>query len=194
MNKKKLKRLGIFKISDAIKIGVSQPTLSRMVQKGSIIRVARGLYIHPEANIQSEKLEYIAACTKFGKKAYITGITALFHHGLTEQVPNQIWLSVPRNTRTTDTKYNLIRVKRYKSEGVINSKHYKIASIERTLVDSLKYSSKIGIRTVIAAITRAVLEKKTKIENIRKLAKKLNIDKTLSKYWEPIIGSIEGNL
>jgi predicted transcriptional regulator of viral defense system len=194
INTDKLKNLGVFKISEAISIGISQPTLSRLVKEGSVIKIARGLYMHPEVNIQAEEIDYIAACVKFGKKAYITAITSLFYYGLIEQVPNKIWLSVPANTRTTDTKYNLIRVKQYKPEGIIENKYYKIASIERTLVDCLKYSSKIGIRNVISAITRAVIDKKTKVENIIKLAKKLKLEKTLSKYWETIIGSIEGNL
>ncbi len=194
MCKKKLKKLGVFNISDAIKVGISQPTLSRMTKQGSVIRVARGLYVHPESNIQSEKIDFIIACKKFGKKSYITGLSALFHYHLIEQVPNQIWLSVPDTTRTTVTKYNIIRVNKFQTEGIIRSKYYKIASIERALVDCLKYSSKIGIRTVISATTRAIIDKKTKIENIIKLSKKLNLDKTLSKYWEPIIGSIEGKI
>lgn len=194
MNVDKLKKLSVFKIPEAVSVGISQPTLSRLVKEGLVIKIARGLYMHPKANIKTEKLDYIVACVKFGNKAYITGMTALFYYGLIEQVPKKTWISVPASTRTTDNKYNLIRVKQYNPEGIIRSKYYKIASIERTLVDCLRYSSKIGVRTIISATTRAVVDKKTKIDDVIKLAKKLKLNKTLSKYWETIIGFIEGNL
>ncbi|MFH1728754.1 MAG: hypothetical protein ABIA04_10095 [Pseudomonadota bacterium] len=193
--KEKLKNLGVFCIEDAKKLGISWSTLYRMYQKEEIIKLSRGLYIHPGCNnISIEERDFITSYKKFGNKSIIAGFTALFYHGLIEQVPSQIWITVPHNIKTTDSKYRLIRAKKISMIGVENKKYYKITNIERTLVESLRYSSKIGIRTSISAILKAINEKKTNLSKIMKMAKALGYENVIKKYWETIIGSIETNL
>ena len=126
--------------------------------------------------------------------SFISGLTALFYYNLVEQIPSQVWVFVPEELRTTNSKYKLLRLKKIDHIGVVENKYFRIASIERALVDALHFSSKIGERVAIAATVRAIRDGKTRIELIMKMARGLKVDKRISKYWELIIGSIESEL
>src|SRR5437762_1392150 len=78
----RLKRMGLFRIADARAVGISQPTLSRWVAAGKVIRVAPGLYCHPDFKIDPSELDFAVAGALFGPESVIGGMTALFHYGL----------------------------------------------------------------------------------------------------------------
>lgn len=187
----RLKNKGIVTTKDLIKMGVSKPTLTRLVKEKKINHLARGLYIHPDSKVvKPEELDFIVATKIFGKRSVIGGLTALFHYILVEQVPQQIWVIVPSDIKTRSNFYRLIRTKKISNEGIIDNGRYKITSVERTLVDALTYSSKFGIRTAIEAITRAIKRKQTTVKKISDTAIRMKQEKVLKKHWETIIGAI----
>jgi predicted transcriptional regulator of viral defense system len=185
-----LKKLGIFRINEATQYAkISQPTLSRWAQKGLIHKVARGLYMHPKAPIDPEDLDFAIACSHFGSRAIIGGLSALFHYGLIEQVPEKIWVVLPQNKKEQgkSKRYRCFRVETSHNIGVEKYKYYKISGIERTLVESLKFASKIGPRIVIQALRKALREGKITEIKLGNMAKKLKMKKHLEKYWEVIV-------
>jgi predicted transcriptional regulator of viral defense system len=94
-----LRDLGLFRTADAVRAGVSQPTLSRLATSGVISRLEYGLYIHPDSPIDPSELDLAIACARLGEHAVIGGLTALFHHRLISQVPDRIWIMVPPAVR-----------------------------------------------------------------------------------------------
>ena len=57
MNKQqetKLKKLGVFTLRQAENLGLSQQELSRLVAAEKIKRVSRGIYLHPEADLEGK--------------------------------------------------------------------------------------------------------------------------------------------
>lgn len=191
---KKPKISGIFGVSRAQESDISKSTLSRLATKNKLIRLDHGMYLHPDSKISKillEERDYAQAYAKFGPDSVIGGLTALFHFGLLEQVPEQIWVIVPQTKQTRDSKYRLIRVKHLSLIGIEKHKFFRITNLERSLVETLKYSSKIGIRTVLTAIHRAVHEKQTTLEKLMDMAKKLGVENILKKHWETIIILLE---
>jgi len=187
----KLKKMGIIGVSDAARIGISQPSLSRLVSEGKITRVGPGLYLHPNSPIGAEERDYAVACAKFGPKAVIGGMTALFHYGLIEQIPHKIWVMVPYERRTTHTLYRCVRTKTDPAEGVEDHQYYRITNIERTLVEAFRYASKIGLRIAFHAARTAIKEKQTGIEKIHRQAKNLKLEKFIERHWEALISESE---
>ncbi len=188
----KLKDQGFFGVSEAFEAGISNATLSRLTAKDIVIRVGHGVYIHPESNISPEEQDYVRACSKFSPDAVIGGISALFHYHLVEQVPQVIWVIVPQNKQTRDKFYRLIRVKSIKKIGIDKHKHFNITNIERTIVEAFVYENKIGMRTAMGAITKAIKEKKTDLNKVMKMARDLGYDNIIKKHWESIIGALQG--
>lgn len=188
---KEIKKRGVFRIPDAIKAGISQPSLSRLVSEGKIIRLDKGFYIHPDSSLTPEERDYAVACTKFGQKSVIGGMTALFHYNLIEQVPHRVWVMVPYTTRSSHKLYRCIRTKTNFAEGIEVHRTYRITNLDRTLVEAFRYASKIGLRVAFHATRRALKEKRTTLENIHRQAKKLNLEKFIGRHWEALIAEAQ---
>lgn len=182
----KLKKLGIFTLAQAEEVGLSHQSLSRLVREEKINRVGHGIYLHPQAEL-SREVGFQIACAKFGPKAVIGGLSALFYYNLAEQVPGQTWVLVPPDKRTSDKMYRLIRTKTGLDKGIIQGDGYKIVSVERALIEGFKLVSKIGERTAIKATRDAIKQKQTTLQKIGKMAKELGLDSYLTKYFEAIV-------
>ena len=185
-----LARLGVFNSQEAREqTSISQPTLYRLEKEGLIEKVARGLFVHPEANIDYEYLDYIIACKRFGTEAVIGGLSALSHYNLIEQVPTNIWvLAPPSKTKSiVQKKYRLIRTKLSLKVEVIEENQFKIVSLERSLIEGLKHDSKLGEGLVFGAIQKALKSKLTTESKLSKAARKLSLMSVLEKKWELIV-------
>lgn len=182
----KLKKHGFFKLADAEKVGLSQPMLSRLVGQGKITRVGRGIYVHPKARIPTETAGFQIAQAKFGMTAAIGGLSALAHYNLTEQVPTETWVIVPPEVWTKEKGYRLLRTKSGTEIGVEVKKGFRIVSVERALVEALKFSSKIGETTALKAVRTAIKNKQTNLMKIRKMASALKLDSALARHIEAI--------
>jgi predicted transcriptional regulator of viral defense system len=182
----KLKRLGIFTLAQANKVGVHQSSLSRLVKKGTLQRVRRGIYLHPKAHISANEIEFQIAQAKFGNKAAIGGLSALFHYNLVEQVPGQTWVIVRSGVHTAERSYRLMRTKTDINVGIVEQDGYRIASIERALIEALRYSSKIGERTALKAVRIALTKRLTTEAKLGQMAKALKLESSLVRYFEAI--------
>lgn len=186
-----LKKLGPFTLAQAREIGINHQELSILVKEEKIHRMERGIYLHPKANIPRE-IDFQIAYKKFGPNSAVGGLTALFHYNLATQVPKQTWVLVPPEKRVTSKGYRLIRTKTPLNIGIIEGNGYRLVSIERAIVEGFKLASKIGERTAIKAARIAIQQKYTTLKKIGVMAKELGLDSYLTKYFEAIIGSIEG--
>ena len=183
---KKLKKLGIFNLAQAKNMGLSQQSLSRLVAAHKLKRVSHGIYLHPEAELDKD-VGFQIACAKFGPEAAIGGLSALFHYNLAEQVPGHVWIIVPAKKRSNMPGYKLIRTKTKMDHGIVNEKGYRIVSVERAILEGLKYIMKIGERTALRAAREALAKKQTTELKLGKAAKELGLESVLIKYLEAII-------
>ncbi len=182
----KLKKLGPFSLAQAEEIGISHQEISRLVKEEKILRMERGIYLHPKANI-SREIDFKVACTKFGSQSAVGGLSALFYYNLAEQVPNQTWVLVPPEKRVSSKNYRLIRTKTPLDRGIVEGDGFRIVSIERAIVEGFKLATKIGERTAIKSARTAIQQKLTTLNKIGKMAKDLGLESSLTKYFEAIV-------
>jgi hypothetical protein len=71
--------------------------------------------------------------------------------------------------------------------GIVNEKGYRIVSVERAILEGLKYITKIGERTALRAAREALAKKQTTELKLGKAAKELGLESVLIKYLEAII-------
>lgn len=188
---KQLRQFGLFTLKQAEEIGINHRHLSKLVKEQKILRMERGIYLHPKAKI-SREIDFQLACAKFGAKAVIGGLTALYYYNLTNQAPQETWLVVPPEQRTSVKGYRLIRTKTPLDVSVIEEDRYRIVSIERAIVEGLKLASKIGERTAIKAARLAIQNKQTTLRRIGIVAQDLGLESYFNKNFEVIVGAIEG--
>lgn len=189
---KSLKKIGIFDLKDAKKLGFSQSGISRLSRSGDLEKVGHGYYLHLESKVSREHLDFILICKRMGDQCVITGLTALFYYGLIRQVPNQIWIVVPKSKQLRSTYYRIIRTENVKSKvGVVQESDFRMASLERALIESLKYSTKVGPNLAIEATVRAIRDRRTTFKKLVETAKALGMTKTLEKYSDVILAAQE---
>ena len=187
---KQLARIGAFTLSDAKKLGMPHPTVLRLVNRGVLVKLEWGLYAVLGKAPDGETADFVIARKKFGNYASICGLTALFQYGLIDEVPTQIWVLVSPDVRTTNRKYRLLRTKRNLIVGVVDKGGYSITSLERSLIDALVFSSKIGERVAKQVILRALRRKMTNAKKIFTMAEKLNALDVLEKQWQSILAGV----
>src|SRR6478735_10586684 len=91
-----------FKLDDTDKMSMAN-TLSRMVRKGTIVRVAKGKYYKPKQStfgqLRASERQIIDAVTirKGERIGYVTGLSVYSLLGLTTQISNTI--TIATNTR-----------------------------------------------------------------------------------------------
>lgn len=184
-------RLGVFTFGEAINEGISRFSLKSMLQNNEILKLAHGLYIYKNnPNISPEYLDFIIACKHFGKPSTISGLTSLYNYNLIEEIPRQIWLLVPAKKQNNNSLYRVIRTRREINIGVIEKDNYRISNIEKSVLDALIYSSKIGIDTAIGALIKSIKSKQTTLKKISNFASKVDEEDILKKYWSIINGAL----
>ena len=185
---KKLKKLGLFRSTQATDLGFTNTDIKRLTKDGILIQLDRGVYQHKDYMIEPEYIEFAIANTRFGFGAVIGGISALFYYNLIENIPRQVWLLVPTFKKTTDPKYRFLRTNASLNTETKTFKHFKITSLERAIIEAYYYSTKIGLDQVMRATALALKQKQTNLAKIVNAAKRLGLESVINRYWEALNG------
>jgi predicted transcriptional regulator of viral defense system len=153
-----VRQLGVARPRDLARLGMRREYAQRLLKRGVLVRVARGLYAVPDAEITSHRsLAEVAKAVPIGT---ICLLSALRFHELTTQAPSEIWVAVdvhawkPRNTsfpvRTVYFSGAALTegVETHKIEGV----PVRIYSAAKTVADCFKYRNKIGSEVAVEAL------------------------------------------
>ena len=160
---------GVLRTRDAMRLGIHPRTLYEMREAGDLEPLSRGLYRlsdlpklgNPDLVSVSLKIPHGVICL----------VSALAFHGLTTQVPHEVYVALPRGAEPPRVSFPPIRVfwftGRAFTEGVevhkLDGVPVHIYSPEKTLADCFKYSNKIGLDTTLEALKLYRERRKTKI-------------------------------
>jgi predicted transcriptional regulator of viral defense system len=88
---------GVIRAKDLDPLGIPRAVLGRMVDQGSLIRMGRGLYMSPDADITPHHTLVEVAARVPG--AIINLLSALAFHELTDELPHAMWIAVRRGAK-----------------------------------------------------------------------------------------------
>lgn len=182
------KNNGLLKTSDVISKNINKMALNRLVQKGTIERVARGLYVGSDV-IEDPYYIFQYKCPK----AIFSHETALFFHDLTDRTPIVLMLTIP-------SKYNSRLLKEHEYHfSYIKEELYELGKtkvktpygnevycydIERTICDIIRDKNKIEKYQLGDALKRYMRLKVKDISKLYRYAEKFNIKDEVKKYIE----------
>jgi len=183
---------GMLRPSDLAAIGTHRVVLTRMMAKGLLERVGRGMYRLPE-NQGSEHESLIAVAIR-APQAVFCLLSALQFHELTTQLPRQVWIAMPRGSHTPKIDYPPVRMVQFAgsaySEGIelferdqVNLRVYGVA---KTVADCFKYRNKIGLDVALEALKDARAQGKASIDDIWRYAKICRVTNVMRPYLEAI--------
>ncbi len=108
------------------------------------------------------------------------------YHNLTEEVPRKIWMLVPVNKQTVDPKYRLLQTRKNLVLCSLKVQNFRVANIERAVVEALYYASKIGLDVALTSASIAIGTSQTTVSRLMTTGKKLGYETTMKKYWQSL--------
>ncbi len=184
---------GIIRAEDVEAMGISRNYLYRMHKEGLLAKSAVGLYTLPEAPVTENSS--LAEVAKRLPHAVVCLISALSYHGITTQIPHEIWLTIPRGSWRPDVEYpplNLTYVSgpAYSfgiQEYVINGVAVKIYSPAKTVADCFKFRGKVGLDVAIEALREAWRSRKVTMDELVEAAGIDRVSKIMRPYLEATV-------
>ena len=149
---------GRLRMSEALAYGVTRYMLYALRDRGVVEPVSRGIYrlveLPPIGNP-----DLVTVSLRF-PKAVICLVSALAYHDLTTQIPHEVSVAVPRDSRMPALDYPPIRAHRFSpatyEAGIeahrIDGVTVKVYSREKTMADCFKFRNKIGMDVVLEAL------------------------------------------
>ena len=164
-----------FRQRDAAAVGLHSRDLRRLLDDGTIERVARGLYRCTDTGL-TDHYTRAAVCARV-PGAVLCLLTALNVHDIGAQHPAQVWIAIPHKARTpvTDLPIKVVRfsgaalhhgIERTEFEGV----PARITSPARTVVDCFRFRRIVGIDVALVAMREALAERKATPDQILRAA------------------------
>lgn len=185
------KRNEVITTREVEELGINSRILTRMIERGIIERVARGVYISSDT-IEDTYYTTQAIC----KKGVFSHETALYFHDLCDRTPIKLQLTVPTNYNNILIKnknYQFFYVKEELYEvGITEIKtpygnKIKIYDLERTICDIIRNKKKIEIALFTDAMKRYAERRDRNSIKLHKYAKLFNIEEKLRKYLEVLL-------
>lgn len=183
---------GILRLAELRDAGVTAATVSRMVRDGEVIRLARGLYQLPGAELDAN--HSLAEAAKRFPRGVICLVSALAFHGLTDQLPKKVWIAIGRNDWTPKPSDMLIRVLRFSddllSESVemhlIEGVTVKVFSVAKTIADCFRHRGKIGLSIALEGLQEALRQRRATPAEIATAADAGGVGTVIRPYLEAL--------
>ena len=181
---------GIITSSQIESYGIPRVYLSKMIEKGIIERIDRGIYVTKDYEYD----EYYLFQLKYPKTIFSYN-TALYFYGMTERTPIKMDVSIPKDYNPHRFK-DIVNVYRINDElfdlGIVEKKSpqgmkVRTYNLERTVCDIIKDKDSIDIEIRNKAIKKAIKSKEFNASKMFDYAKKMNIYDKVKNYMEAII-------
>jgi predicted transcriptional regulator of viral defense system len=183
-----LRRRGMTRLAEFNAAGITATTISRMERAGEVVRLARGLYQLPDAELDAQ--QSLAEAARLVPKGVICLASALAFHGLTDHMPPKVWIAIGRKDWRPRVTYPPIRIARFSDELLRRSvEHKKIAGtsvpvfgVAKTVADLFRYRRTVGDALAIEGLRQALRQRKATPAEITREAKAAGAWATMEPY------------
>lgn len=184
---------GILRTSEALDHGVHPRTLYAMRDAGMLERLDRGLYRLSDLPPLSDP-DLVTVASKI-PKGIVCLISALHFHDITTQIPHAVSIAVRRGSGPPRLDYPPIHLYWFSGEAFtagielhhIDETPVQVYSAEKTLADCFKYRNKIGMDTVLEALSLYRDQRKPKPRKLIEYAKVCRVEKVMRPYLEALL-------
>lgn len=183
---------GILRLSELRDAGVTAATVSRMERDGEVVRLARGLYQLPDAELDAN--HSLAEAAKRFPKGVICLVSALAFHGLTDQLPKRVWMAIGRSDWTPKPSDMLIRVLRFSDDllsdsvetHVIEGVAVRVFGVAKTVADCFRHRGKIGLSIALEGLQEALRQRRATPAEIATAADAGGVGTVMRPYLEAL--------
>jgi predicted transcriptional regulator of viral defense system len=174
--------------------GVPNPTvyLKRLVHRGDLVRLSRGVYGRPD--MEYSQYHSLAEAAKRLPSGVICLLSALSFHEFTTQIPPDIWMAFCSNFTPAggEVPIRAVRMSGYAfSHGiekhVIEGVQVRVYSPAKTVADCFKYRNKVGLDVAMEALREGWREKKFTMEELATAAAACRMQNVIRPYAEMLV-------
>lgn len=188
------RRQGVITPTDVRGLGLAPENLNDLERRGLLVRVARGIYEHPNVDL-TEGHTYVEVA-KAVPHSVICLLTALRIHELGTQTPTEVWIAIPRGKRIPKSRGARLRVitmiepafsmgiQNVEMEGV----PVRVTSPTKTIVDCFRLRRLVGQDVAVEALKEGLRSRKTNADDLREIAIPLRAWTTMRPYLEALQG------
>lgn len=185
-----LEQVGIAHTRDLEKAGVTRTQLRRLIDRGHIERVGRGLYILPGAP-RTEHHDLAEAARRV-PEGVVCLISALRFHGLTTQNPFEVWMAIDRKAWRPKVEHPPLRLV-FLSGGALHDGveardvggvAVRVFSAAKTVADCFKFRNKIGVDVAVEALRDFRRQHPKELETVWHFAMVDRVSRVMLPYLE----------
>lgn len=170
--------------------GGSRTALARLVDKGKLVRLCRGLYTLPDQSVSEHTT--LAEVSAQSPNVLICLLSALQFHGLTTQLPFEVWVAISNKARPPKIDYPPVRVFRFSGaaltedvdEHQVDGVTVRVTGVAKTVVDCFKYRNKIGLDVALEALREAWGVQRVTMEDLWHFAQICRMTNVMRPYLE----------
>ncbi|MCH8549478.1 MAG: type IV toxin-antitoxin system AbiEi family antitoxin domain-containing protein [Balneolaceae bacterium] len=185
-------QLGLIRSRDLIALGLPSVNLTRLVQKGFLNRVGRGLYALPGRSVSEHGS--LAEVALRHPQAIVCLLSALRVHSLTTQSPFEVWLAIPNKARAPKMDYPPLRIVRFSgaalTDGIeehdIDGVAVRVTNVARTVADCFKFRNKIGLDVALEALQEAWRAQRVTMDELWRYATLCRVANVMRPYMESL--------
>ena len=183
-----LKRRGMTRLAEFSEAGITATTVSRMERAGEVVRLARGLYQRPDAALDAQ--QSLATASRLVPKGVICLASALAFHGLTDQMPQKVWIAIGRKDWRPRLTYPPTRIARFSDELLRRSVEPKkiagtivpVFGVAKTIADLFRYRRTVGDALAIEGLRQALRQSRATPAEIAREAEAAGVWATMEPY------------
>lgn len=186
---------GVFRTRDAVDAGVHPRELYALRDRGDLVELSRGVFSLADA-LSTPYLDLIAV-SKRSAQGVICLNSALSFWDLTDEVPAEIHLAVPRGSRPPSIDYPPTRVHVFASDTFELGREevrqepgeeIVIYSPERSVVDAMRLRSQVGSDVAYEALRRYLRRHGASPGSLLRLARRLRVGGSMADALQVLTG------
>jgi predicted transcriptional regulator of viral defense system len=191
------RQVGIIRVRDLAFYGLHPENLRRLCAQGLLVRTRRGLYTPADAAVTENRS--LAEVAKREPSGVVCLLSALQFHGLTTQLPFEVWLAVDRaldrRTRRNKTDRLPLRLVRFSGPAFtfgieahrIEGVGVKVYSPAKTVADCFKFRYKIGLDVALEALRDCWKQRRATMDELYEAARVCRVAKVMRPYLESVV-------
>jgi len=181
---------GLMRSRDLERFGIDRREIAERVSDGRLRRIARGVYA--SATFEPTEKHSLAGAGLRVPSSVVCLLSALAFHGLTEQLPSDVWIAISPGARTPAVRELPMRVVRFSgrasTSGVevhrIEGVRVRVFSVSKTVADLFKFRNKIGIDVAVDALRETLRSRRATIAELHRAATVCRVARVMRPYLE----------
>ena len=183
---------GLVRPRDVEAAGLSRVTLLRLVERGELTRLGRGVYVLADAD-PAQHASLAEACLRV-PSGVVCLLSALRFHKIGTQSPHQVWLALPGRARKPQVDYPPLRIVRFSglplSEGVEEHRTsdgiVRVYGVAKTVADCFRYRNKIGLDVALEALRACRNDRRATMDDLWHYAAVDRMSRVMRPYLEAV--------